>query len=164
MNQPRVTRPIFPAGYVDDPTSEVPWEYVVEQLTQAKHYWLCTTRPDGRPHAVPRWCVYIDGRIYYDGSEQTRHARNLAQNPNMIVHLEDGEKAVILEGTAAPAGKPEAELARRLSEAYKAKYAVNGYSPEPSQWDEGGLFVFTPRSCMAWTIFVENPTKFLFEE
>lgn len=162
MIQPRVTRPQFPPGYADNPTSEVPWEYVAEQLTQARHYWLCSTRPDGRPHVVPRWCIYLDGRIYYDGSDRTRHARNIAQNPNVAVHLEDGEKAIILEGTAAPAGRPAPDLALRLSEAYKAKYAGVGYSPEPSQWDEGGLFVFTPRSCIAWTAFTENPTKFLF--
>ena len=163
MIQPRVTRPQFPPGYADNPVSEVPWEYVAERLTQALHYWLCSTRPDGRPHVVPRWCVYVDGRIYYDGSDQTRHARNIAQNRNVAVHLEDGEKAIILEGTAGPAGRPTPELALRLSEAYKAKYAVMGYSPEPSSWDEGGLYIFTPRSCLAWTAFTQDPTKFLFE-
>ena len=81
----------------------------------------------------------------------------------MAVHLEDGEKAIILEGTSAPAEKPEAGLAQRLSEAYKRKYAANGYAPEPDQWDEGGLFVFTPRQCIAWTVFTENPTKFVFD-
>jgi nitroimidazol reductase NimA-like FMN-containing flavoprotein (pyridoxamine 5'-phosphate oxidase superfamily) len=154
---------VFPPGYVDNPTSEVAWDYVVLQLTDSLHYWLCTTRPDGRPHVVPRWCVYMDGRIYYDGSSQTRHAQNLTQNPNMALHLEDGEKAVIMEGTAGPADKPDADLARRLSEEYKRKYAARGYSPEPSQWDEGGLYVFIPRQCIAWTSFGENPTKFLFE-
>jgi nitroimidazol reductase NimA-like FMN-containing flavoprotein (pyridoxamine 5'-phosphate oxidase superfamily) len=163
MNLPKVTRPVFPPGYVDNPTSEVAWNYVVQQLTDSLHYWLCTTRPDGRPHVVPRWCVYMDGRIYYDGSSQTRHAQNLTQNPNMALHLEDGEKAVIMEGTAGPADKPDADLARRLSEEYKRKYAARGYSPEPSQWDEGGLYVFIPRQCIAWTSFGENPTKFLFE-
>jgi hypothetical protein len=148
---------------VDNPTSEVAWDYVVEQLTEALHYWLCTTRPDGRPHVVPRWCVYVDGRIYYDGSDQTRHAQNLAHNPKMALHLEDGEKAVILEGVGGPADKPDPDLARRLSDEYKRKYAARGYSPEPSQWDEGGLYVFVPRQCIAWTSFGENPTKFLFE-
>ena len=163
MSDPKVTRPLFPPGYVDHPTGEVPWEYVAEQLTVAMNYWLCSTRPDGRPHVVPRWAVYLDGRIYYDGSPETRHAQNIARNPHVAVHLEDGEKAIILEGTSAPAGKPEASLARRLSEAYKRKYAASGYSPEPDQWDEGGLFVFTPRQCIAWTVFMENPTKFVFE-
>jgi hypothetical protein len=164
MKQPRVTRPAFPPGYVDHPTSEVAWEYVAQQLTESLHYWLCTTRPDGRPHVVPRWCVYIDGLIYYDGSPKTVHAQNMAKNPNVALHLEDGEKAIILEGTSSPAGKPERELAERLSKEYKRKYAARGYAPEPSAWDEdGGLYVFTPRQCIAWTSFNENPTKFVFE-
>lgn len=81
----------------------------------------------------------------------------------MSVHLEDGAKAIILEGTSAPASKPDLELARRLSEACCAKYASDGYAPAPTQWDEGGLYVFTPRQCLAWTVFFENPTKFIFE-
>lgn len=164
MDQPKVTRPEFPPGYVDHPISEVSWEYVVEQLTIAKNYWLCSTRPDGRPHVVPRWCVYLDGKLYYDGSSETRHARNIKLNPNVAIHLEDGWKAIILEGVSGEAGKPAPDLARRLAEEYKRKYADQGYSPEPAQWDEGGLYVFTPRKCLAWTEFVEDPTRFIFEE
>src|SRR5574338_472040 len=110
MITPRITRPAFPPGYVDHPTSEVAWDYVVGQLTDALHYWVCSTRLDGRPHVVPRWCAYIDGRIYYDGSPETQHARNIKHNPNVAFHLEDGEKAIILEGTSAEAGKPDPEL------------------------------------------------------
>jgi len=163
MKAPRISRPLFPPGYVDHPTGEVPWEYVSHQLTEARHYWLCSTRPDGRPHVVPRWCVYLDGLIYYDGSSETVHARNIARNPHVSLHLEDGEKAIILEGESAAAGRPSRDLAERLSRAYTMKYAASGYAPKPDQWDEGGLFVFTPRQCIAWTVFSENPTKFIFD-
>lgn len=163
MQPTRITRPQLPPGYVEQPRSEVPWEYVAGQLSAAKHYWLCTARPDGRPHCVPRWGVYLDGRLYYDGSPETRHARNLLANPQVSLHLESGEQAVILEGTAAPAGAPSAGLAERLAAAYRAKYAGDGYAPAADQWNEGGLYVFTPRQCLAWTVFFENPTKFVFE-
>ena len=43
------------------------------------------------------------------------------------------------------------------------KYKEMGYAPKPNSWDHGGLFVFTPRQCIAWTQFNENPTKFIFE-
>ena len=102
-------------------------------------------------------------QIYYDGSPETRHAQNISGNPNVSVHLESGTGVIILEGTSAPASKPDPELAKRLADAYRAKYTALGYSPEPSQWDAGGLFVFTPRQCLAWTVFFENPTKFIFE-
>jgi len=161
MSHPKVTRPTFPKGYVDHPVSEVPWEYVEQRLRESVNYWLCSARPDGRPHVIPRWGVYLDGKFYYDGSPETRHARNLEANPNISLHLESGSDVVIMDGTSQPAGKPAPEFAVRLAEAYRAKYASEGYSPEPTQWDEGGLFVFTPRQCLAWTKFFENPTKFV---
>ncbi len=163
MQTPQVTRPKFPKGYVDNPISEVSWEYVEKRLTDSINYWLCSVRPDGRPHVVPRWGVFLDGRFYYDGSPETRHALNLLENPNVTLHLESGNDVVIMDGESHPAGKPTAELAQRLSQAYCAKYAPDGYAPEPGQWDEGGLFVFTRRQCLAWTKFFENPTKFIFE-
>ncbi|MEO8355293.1 MAG: pyridoxamine 5'-phosphate oxidase family protein [Chloroflexota bacterium] len=164
MTTPKVSRPKFPKGYVDNPSSYVDWSWVAAQLTESKNYWLCSVRPDSRPHVVPRWAVYRDGKIYYDGSPETRHNRNTESNPNISVHLESGDQVIILEGTSLPAGKPSAELANQLVEAYRKKYAEQGYSPEPHQWDEGGLYVFTPRQCIAWTKFNEDPTKFTFEE
>ena len=163
MPTPKITRPKFPKGYVDNPISEVAWEYVEKRLTDSIHYWLCSVRPNGCPHVVPRWGVFLDGRFYYDGSPETRHARNLVENPAVALHLESGSDVVILDGEAHPAGKPSSELAQRLSQAYCAKYASEGYAPEPNQWDEGGLFMFAPRQCLAWTKFIEDPTKFVFE-
>ena len=160
---PTISRPKFPKGYVDNPTSEVPWGYVEERLAKSKHYWMCSVRPNGHPHVVPRWVVYLDGKIYYDGSPETRHAKNILQNPYVTVNLENGQKAIFLEGKSVPASKPTAKFAKRLVEAYR-KYAEDGYTPEPHQWDEGGLYVFTPSQCIAWTVFFENPTKFVFDE
>jgi hypothetical protein len=155
---------------VDNPASYVDWSWVATQLTESKNYWLCSVRPPtsgasvGRPHVVPRWAVYVNDRLYYDGSPETRHNRNIESNPHVSVHLESGDQVIILEGTSGPAGKPSVELANQLVEAYRRKYAKQGYSPEPGQWDEGGLYVFTPRQCLAWTNFTEDPTKFIFEE
>lgn len=165
-----ITRPKFPRGYVDYPVSYLSWDWVATQLTESKHYWVCSVRPPtqdmpgGRPHVVPRWAVFVDGKIYYDGSPETRHNRNIEINPYISVHLESGVEAIILEGTTKPAGKPSAKLGKQLSEAYTRKYKAMGYAPEPNSWDEGGLYVFTPRQCIAWSKFNEDPTKFIFEE
>ncbi len=156
----KVTRPQLPKGYVDNPISLVTWEYVVERLTESKNYWLCSVRPDGRPHSVPRWGVFMDGRLFYDGSPETRHAQNIETNPHVSVHLENGDQAIIAEGTCAPAGKPAAELAELLAAAFCAKYAKSGYTPAADQWDKGGLYIFTPLKVLAWTVFFEDPTRF----
>ena len=163
MEPIKVTRPKFPKGYVDNPVSYLSWDWVAAQLTESKHYWVCSVRPDGRPHVVPRWAVFVDGKIYYDGSPETRHSRNIEMNPYISVHLESGVEAIMLEGKSEPAGKPSPELGQKLADAYK-KYKELGYSPEADSWDEGGLYVFTPRQCIAWSKFTEDPTKFIFEE
>ena len=170
MEPLKITRPKFPKGYVDQPVSYLTWDWVATRLTESENYWICSVRPPtaeapgGRPHVVPRWAVFVDGKIYYDGSPETRHSRNIEANPYVSVHLENGTEAIILEGTARPAGKPTRELAQKLSEQYKKKYKSFGYAPGPTSWDEGGLYVFIPRQCIAWSRFTKDPTKFIFGE
>jgi hypothetical protein len=105
----------------------------------------------------------VDGKIYFDGSPETRHARNIADNPHICLHLESGDDVVIIEGIAKAVQKPSPELGAKVARAYSAKYSALGYSPEPDQWDEGGLFVITPHAAMAWTKFTDDPTKFVFD-
>jgi nitroimidazol reductase NimA-like FMN-containing flavoprotein (pyridoxamine 5'-phosphate oxidase superfamily) len=163
MADPKISRPHFPKGYLENPKALLPWSHVEQRLSDALHYWLCTVRPDGRPHAVPKWAVYVDAKIYFDGSPETRHARNIAQNPQVVLHLESGEDVIIVEGTAKEYGKPAAELALQIAQAYAQKYADRGYAPEPDQWDEGGLFEITPHTVIAWTQFTDDPTRFTLE-
>ncbi|HEY3312726.1 MAG TPA: pyridoxamine 5'-phosphate oxidase family protein [Anaerolineales bacterium] len=163
MTEIKVTRPQFPKGYVDNPTSSLNWEYVVQRLAGSKNYWLCSVRPDGRPHSIPRWGVFLDNKLYYDGSPETRHAINLLTNPHVSVHLESGDEALIAEGTCAPAGTPEPQFAARLAAEYRSKYEKFGYAPEADQWNEGGLYVFKPSKVLAWTSFMDDPTKFVIE-
>lgn len=164
MKPTKITRPKFPKGYVDKPVSFVEWDWVSAQLTESTIYWLCSVSPDGKPHVVPRWGVFLDGRIYYDGSPETRHGLNIKSNPSISVHLENGTQPVILNGTSVPSAKPSPEFGKKLSQEYKKKYTELGYAPEPNSWDGGGLFVFTPRECIAWSKFTEDPTKFIFEQ
>lgn len=154
--------PHFPKGDVDKLERPLAWEQVEQELATSKHYRLCSVRPDGRPHAVLRWAVWVEGRIYDDGSPETRHARNIALNPNVSVHLESGVRAVMLEG-AASAMKPSHELAVHIADEYTAKYPALGYAPKPDSWDAGGLFASTPQRVIAWTSFAEAPTKFVLD-
>lgn len=134
-----------------------------QRLTEAQNYWLCTVRPNSRPHSIPKWAVWVNGRIYFDGNPETPHAKNIAVNPFVSLHLESGDDVIIVEGAARLLGKPSLKLATQVSKAYIAKYAAKGYSPQPTQWDNDGLFEIVPRTIMAWTSFVDDPTKFLLE-
>jgi hypothetical protein len=107
----------------------------------------------------------MEGRLWYDGSPDTVHARNLAANSECVLHLEDGRRAVIVEGLAGPATPPGLELGGRLSAAMSAKYGELGYSPEADAWEGdavGGLCMFTPVKAMAWFDFPTDVTRFRF--
>ncbi|MGH2351984.1 MAG: pyridoxamine 5'-phosphate oxidase family protein [Chloroflexota bacterium] len=160
--EPKASRPVMPNGYGLPETDEglLPWSWAVEQLEQARNYWFCTTRPDGRPHAVPAWAAWLDGALYFDGSPETRRARNLAANPAITVHLESGDEVVILDGEAHEAGKPERAFAERLAAAFAAKYG--DYRPSPDQWDEGGLWLMRPHVALGWSEFPKNATRWRF--
>ncbi len=163
MSQPQATRPHFPQGYVENPKGMVSWSYVEQRLAAAKNYWICSVRPNHKPHVIPVWAVWIDGCIYFDGSPETRHAQNIALNPNIVVHLESGDEALIVEGIVQMPKTVAPELGQKLAQAYSAKYAALGYSPQPNQWENGGIFQVRPQMVMAWTKFAEDPTKFVLE-
>ena len=133
MIQPEVSRPYFPKGYVDNPKAILSWNHVEQRLTYAINYWLCSMRPDGRPHAIPKWGVFVNDKFYFGGSPATRHARNNAQNPHFVLHLENGSDVVIVEGEVREVHNPSPELGEVLAREYSAKYAELGYTPEPNQ-------------------------------
>jgi nitroimidazol reductase NimA-like FMN-containing flavoprotein (pyridoxamine 5'-phosphate oxidase superfamily) len=157
----------MPAGYGVPETEEglLEWRWAVERLEPALNYWFSTTRPDGRPHAMPAWGVWIDDALYFEGSPLTRRARNLAENPAVVVHLESGDAVVILEGEAREAGKPERALAERLAAAFAAKYGTTKweYRPPPDQWDRGGLWLLRPTVAFGWSDFPRDVTRWRLE-
>jgi hypothetical protein len=162
MDQPKISRPQFPPGYLENPKSLLPWSHVVEKLSIAINYWFCTVSPNGRPHSVPKWAVIIDNLIYYDGSPETRHAKNIAKNPYISLHLEDGNDVVIVNGKVVELKHSSLDLREKIAKAYTEKYAELGYSPQPSYWEEGGLYMLSIETALAWTSFTEDPTKFVF--
>jgi nitroimidazol reductase NimA-like FMN-containing flavoprotein (pyridoxamine 5'-phosphate oxidase superfamily) len=125
---------------------------------------MATTRPDGTPHVVPRWGVWLDGRFWYDGAPTTRHVRNLDVNPACSLNLESGTEVVIVEGVSEPTRADAGSLGARLAEQF-AKYHAAGYSPGPDSWSGehgGGLRVLTPRRALAWFSFPTDCTRFRF--
>jgi nitroimidazol reductase NimA-like FMN-containing flavoprotein (pyridoxamine 5'-phosphate oxidase superfamily) len=157
----------MPEGYGVPATRDglLDWSDVEARLVASSQYWMATIRPDGRPHVVPRWGVWVDGRLWYDGAPTTRHAGNLTHNPACTLHLEDGWKAVIVDGTSQPAAPPALEFGARLVSAFAVKYSERGYEPQPDSWEGpagGGLMAFTPVKALAWFDFPTDVTRFRF--
>src|ERR1700720_4522180 len=93
MSEPKASRPHMP-GYgildADKGKGLLPWTWAVERLSKARNYWVATTRPDGNPHAMPVWGVWIDDAFHFSTGTQSRKARNLVHNPNCVVGCELG--------------------------------------------------------------------------
>ena len=66
--------------------------------------WLGTVRPDGRPHIVAVWYLWNpDDDTILIFSKPDQKIRNLQQNPNVVLGLDDtdtGEFVISVEGTA----------------------------------------------------------------
>ncbi len=99
---PRSCRPYMP-GYemmFVKNRGSLPWTWAAKRLSASHNYWLATTRPDGRPHVMLVWGVWIDDAFYFSTDQRSRKSRNLAANPNCVVCPEGAGEAVILEGIA----------------------------------------------------------------
>jgi len=160
---PVVSRPHTPGPAYGIPKSQkglLPWSYVSERMTAAKYYWICTVSPDGHPHATPVDGLWLDDQLYFGGSPDTRRNRNLATNPAVCVHLENGLEVVILHGEAHELSAPDRTLAIRLSGASTQKY---GYAPKPEDYESGtGTYAFRPRVVFAWKQFPKDVTRWRF--
>ena len=158
---PKASRPYMPGYGILDARSGsglVPWSAAVERLTTARNYWIATTRPDGRPHAMPVWGIWLDDRFCFSTGQQSRKARNLLANPNCVVCAEPGNRAIIVEGVAELVTDPS--LLKRFGTAYQAKY----------DWDMEGfaepIYVVHPVVAFAFTSdeseFTRSATRWRF--
>src|SRR4029078_12148614 len=101
---------VMPQGYGVPETEEglLPWSWATARLEAPLNYWFATPRPDARRPAMPAWAVWLDDSLYFEGSPATRRARNLAENPQVSVHLESADEVVIVEGARRGRGRARA--------------------------------------------------------
>jgi PPOX class probable F420-dependent enzyme len=136
----------------------LPWSAVVGWLTDARNYWVGTTRADGRPHAMPVWGLWTDGALWFSTDPDSLKGRNLAARPDAVVHLESGDEVCVLEGRAERV-RDHAALAT-FDDRYEAKYQVR----PSSMGDAAGVYVLRPATALAWTEaeFPTTATRFAF--
>jgi len=63
--------------------------------------WLAsfaTVDAEGRPHVVPVFFTYDEGRVYVQTDRKSVKVRNLAKNSNVAIAVYRGEEAVIIRG------------------------------------------------------------------
>ena len=144
----QVGLPQVPALYGLKPRKQyLPWAHVRERLAGSYNYWICTTRPDGRPHSIPVWGFFFDDTLYFGTGRSTRKARNLVHNPALSIHLESGDDVVILEGTAKEVANSDKPTLAKLDSASREKYKM----PLMTIPNETVLYAVRPRVVLAWT-------------
>jgi nitroimidazol reductase NimA-like FMN-containing flavoprotein (pyridoxamine 5'-phosphate oxidase superfamily) len=134
------------------------WAETSSKIASARSYWVCTARPDGRPHAMPVWGVWLHESLLFSTGRASRKGRNLAQQPYLVVHLESGEDVVILEGLAQEARDPA--LLADFVEAYDAKYQVRPDINDPNSIN----YILRPQVALAWleSDFIGGATRWQF--
>jgi hypothetical protein len=159
--EPRVEQLHLPADY-GTPTKILAWSDVQRDLAEATVYWVASTRPDGRPHVIPRDGLWLDDTWYYGGSPKTVHNRNIATNPAVSMHIGDGMKAIIVEGDAEFT-KVESGVAAQLAEMNNTKYAHYGMNSKPEDYSTRGTLSLKAKRVIAWNLLFEDATRFVFE-
>jgi PPOX class probable F420-dependent enzyme len=127
----------------------IPWHKVDLPLRATRSIWISTTRPDGRPHAMPVW-FWWDGRnIWVTTQRSSQKGMNLARHPWAVLHAGDGDDVIILEGPAQEVTEP-VEL-ERANQAWQEKY-VDPYTGAratiPAEGD--AVYRVRVRHVMAW--------------
>jgi len=117
---PKASRPHMPGyGLPSGNKGLLPWTWAEQRLKKSHNYWITTVRPDGSPHTMVVWGLWLEGRFLFSTGSKSRKAKNLARNPNCVVCTEHAHEAVIVEGIAEVAGVASR---RKLLAKYKEKY------------------------------------------
>jgi hypothetical protein len=161
---PPADRPFMP-GYgvlaADQGSGLMPWTEAERRLTVAHDYWCATVRPDGRPHVMPVWGVWLDGQVWFSSGMRSRKARNLVAEPRCTLTTDDARNPVVVSGDARQVTDPagiEAFVA-----AVNAKYG-GGVSVEFLDPAVNGTFAVAPVTVFAISEddFSGSPTRWTF--
>jgi uncharacterized pyridoxamine 5'-phosphate oxidase family protein len=119
--KPHASRPYMPGyGLPKGTKGLLPWAWADRLLNKSHNYWIATSHPDGTPHVMIVWALWLDGTIYFSTGSRSRKARNLDRNPRCVICTERANQAVIVEGVAERVR--DAALLRRILSLYERKY------------------------------------------
>jgi len=109
----------------------LPWKWADQRLAESHNYWITTVRPDGRPHTMVVWGLWLGNVFYFSTGRKARKTENLKSNPNCVVCNERAQEAAIVEGTAREVR--DSALRKRFFRLYKRKYDfdMGPYEKEP---------------------------------
>jgi len=114
------SRPHMPGyGLPESKKGLLPWKWAEQRLRRSHNYWITTVKPDGSPHTMVVWGLWLHGALLFSTGRLSRKARNLAENQNCVVCTEHAHEAVIVEGITEVADVP---VRREFLKKYQPKY------------------------------------------
>jgi len=122
--EPKATRPHMPDyGITKSKKGMLPWKWAANRLTKTRQYWIATTRPDGSPHVMVVWGLWLENEFWFSTGHKSRKARNLAENPRCVISSDNSAEAVIVEGEASTV--EDAIVLKKVFAAYQKKYKMD---------------------------------------
>jgi hypothetical protein len=149
-------RPYIPDyGIEESDSGLLSGDFVQDEMKDARNYWLSTKNSDCFPHAIPVWGSWINDVFYFGGGPRTKNQRNLADNPNIVVHSESGTKVVIIEGKVSI--EKNENLIKEIKKDYLRKYNLD-HPPPFYRVDKSKVF------CWDMNNYAGTPTRWKFIE
>lgn len=164
---PKRDRPQLPRGYITSaPKGMLSWATVQRILRTAQYLWLATTDADGSPHLVQQWCAWVDDTLYFEGSERTKWARNLARDPRIGFGLQVADRSAYGEAVVDSVRGLGRAVAVKIARQYATKYGPGfDYRPPADQYERGPVFRARPTRIIAFDVkrFGTSATRFTFD-
>jgi hypothetical protein len=157
--EPKATRPNIPGyGLPKSTKGLLPWSWADQQLKKSREYFVTTVRPDGSPHVMIVWGLWIDNVFYFSTGKTSVKAKNLASNPRCVIATGRADTAVIVEGQAESIKVPP-ELNFFKTYEKKYKWDMSGMQEEP-------VFAVRPRVAFGLVekTFSKSATRWVFRE
>jgi PPOX class probable F420-dependent enzyme len=114
--------------------------------------------PDGAPHVVPLWFVWLEDAVYVSCRRESRVWRNVRRDPRVALQFNRGttwteQAGVLVRGKAEPLPPEESAAKRALSawfEKYRAELAGYGFAAYTEQVKDPALIRVRPDRLTAW--------------
>ena len=163
---PMTTRPpdrprMTPSYGVGDPQygfEPIEWSWVVERMTEARSYWIVTTRADGRPHVMPVWGVWVNDAFHF-----VTDARNLSRPATSTAIREPPSTSKAATRSSYWRAGSSRSLCQRQEDGWRLMSASTKCPSE--NVSEGHVTGSVPAKALAWTEsdFPKTATRWRFE-
>jgi hypothetical protein len=108
----------------------------------------------------------VDDTLYFEGSDRTRWARNLARDARLAFGMQVGDRAAYGQAVVDVAHGLDRAVAARIARQYAAKYGPDfDYRPPVEQYMNGPVFRARPTKLIVFDVrrFNTSATRFTFQ-